>query len=206
MSRYTGSDCKKCRREGEKLYLKGDRCYTEKCALAKRPFAPGHLGRVPKKLSDYGIHLRAKQRAKVCYGISERQFRNYFIKANKAKGVTGTVLLQMLERRLDNVVYRLGIADSRKKARQLVRHGHFLVNGKKVNIPSFLVKIEDAIGIKDKSLELFAPQFEKIKERIVPSWLSLDIKSGEAKIVSLPKRSEIDVPVVEQLIVEFYAR
>ena len=206
MSRYTGADCKKCRREGEKLYLKGDRCYTEKCAVAKRPFAPGHLGRVPKKMSDYGIHLRAKQKARICYGVSEKQFRNYFIKANKAKGVTGTVLLQMLERRLDNIVYRLGMADSRKKARQLVRHGHFLVNGRKVDIPSFLVKVDDAVDIKEKSLALFAGQFEKIKERTVPAWLSLDLKIGKAKIVTLPKRSEIDVPVEEQLIIEYYAR
>lgn len=206
MSRYIGPNCKKCRREEEKLYLKGDRCYTEKCALSKRPFAPGHHGKVPKKLSDYGIHLRTKQRAKTFYGISEKQFRNYFIKANKVKGVTGTTLLQLLERRLDNVVFRLGIADSRKKARQLVRHGHFSVNGRKVNIPSFLVKINDTLDIKEKSLKMFAEQFEKIKERKVPSWLSLDIKSGEAKILNLPRRNEIDVPIEEQLIVEYYAR
>jgi small subunit ribosomal protein S4 len=206
MSRYLGPNCKKCRREGEKLYLKGDRCYTEKCSMSKRPFAPGHHGKVPKKLSDYGIHLRTKQRARAFYGIPERQFRNYFIKANKVKGVTGTMLLQLLERRLDNVIYRLGMADSRKKARQLVKHGHFYVNGRKVSIPSFLVKINDVINIKEKSLVIFAPQIEKIKERKVPSWLSLDIKNGEAKVLSFPKRNEIDVPIEEQMIVEYYAR
>lgn len=208
MARYTGPVCKLCRREGEKLFLKGDKCYSEKCPLNNRNFAPGQHGKGRKKTSEYGLQLRAKQKARRYYGVLESQFYHYFEIAERKSGVTGENLLRILESRLDNVVYRLGWASSRAEARQLVVHGHFIVNGKKTDIPSFLLKAGDVIAIKSKSRES-----AKIKEvleangsRPVPQWLDLNRETLECKVVNLPERSEIDAPVQEQLIVEFYSK
>lgn len=208
MARYTGPVCRLCRREGLKLYLKGDRCYTDKCAIDRRGYAPGQHGAARKKSSEYGIQLRAKQKARRIYGVLEKQFRNYFEKAERQGGVTGENLLRLLERRLDNVVFRLGFASSRAEARQLVRHNHFLVNGHKVNIPSYLVKVGDEIVVKEKSKE--SPRFKEIAEaaahKTPPAWLELDVANLTGKVVSLPSREDIDVPVEEHLIVELYSR
>ena len=208
MSRYTGAVCRLCRREGVKLYLKGDRCYSDKCALSHKSYAPGQHGQSRKKVSEYGIQLREKQKVKRMYGIQERQFRNYFEKAEKQKGVTGENLLRLLECRLDNTVYRLGMASSRVDARQLVRHGHFTVNGKKVNIPSFLVKLNDVVAVKEGSKS--SPKLEAIHETLVhrtaPAWLELDKENMVGKVIALPQREDIDLPITEQLIVELYSR
>lgn len=208
MARYTEAICRLCRREGEKLYLKGDRCYTPKCSVGRRSYAPGQHGQDRKKISEYGIQLREKQKLRRIYGILERQFSGYFSLAERKKGITGENLLQILESRLDNVVYRLGFGASRKEARQLVRHGHFLVNGKKVNIPSFLLKPGDQVTIKEGSLESlkFKENLEDAAGRTVPEWLELDLASHYGKVKVLPTREQIDVPVQEHLIVELYSR
>ncbi|MDA8235071.1 MAG: 30S ribosomal protein S4 [Clostridia bacterium] len=208
MARYTGPVCRLCRREGAKLYLKGDRCYTGKCAIDKRAYAPGQHGQGRKKVSEYGIQLREKQKAKRIYGILEKQFRTYFEKADRQQGITGENLLRLLERRLDNVVFRLGYGSSRTEARQLVRHGHFTVNGRKVNIPSYLVKVGEVIGIAEGSQD--SPKIKELVERAanktIPGWLDLDANANTAKIVAVPSREDIDVPIQEHLIVELYSR
>lgn len=209
MARYTGESCRVCRREGEKLFLKGSRCYTDKCALARRAYAPGQHGQKRKKQSEYGMQLREKQKAKSFYGVLESQFRKYFEEASRRKGVTGTNLLQILESRLDNVVYRLGLATSRAQARQLVRHGHFTVNGVKVNIPSYLTKVGDEIKVKEASAnsEIFKQIVEENeKGRPVPAWLESNLAGRTGKIVAFPAREEIDLPVQEHLIVELYSK
>ncbi|MBZ4654414.1 MAG: ribosomal protein [Peptococcaceae bacterium] len=208
MARYTGPVCRLCRREGLKLYLKGDRCYTDKCAIDRRAYAPGQHGQSRKKTSEYGLQLREKQKARRIYGVLEKQFRNYFEKADRQGGVTGENLLRLLERRLDNVVFRLGFASSRPEARQLVKHNHFTLNGHKANIPSMLVNVGDVIRVKEKSLD--SPKFQEIKELIAhknpPAWLELDRDQMAGKVVALPTREQIDVPVQEHLIVELYSR
>ena len=206
MSRYTGPSCRLCRREGQKLFLKGERCYSEKCALEKRAYAPGQHGQNRKKNSNYGLQLREKQKAKRFYGLQETQFRNYFDKAAAKKGMTGANLLIMLETRLDNAVFRMGFASSRKEARQLVTHGHFTVNGKKADIPSMAVKAGDVIAVKEKSAS--SPKFKEIKEMTIstPAWISIDTNKLEGKILSMPTRDMIDTPVEEHLIVELYSK
>lgn len=208
MARYTGPSCKLCRREGEKLFLKGSRCYTDKCAIARRAYAPGQHGQQRKKLSEYGMQLREKQKARRFYGVLESQFRKYIDMATKMKGVTGENLLKILESRFDNVIYRLGLATSRAEARQLVRHNHFRINGKKVNIPSYLVKPGDIITVAEnsKNLEKFKDILANTGGRIVPKWLEFDADNLTGKVVSLPTREEIDLPVQEHLIVELYSK
>ena len=206
MSRYTCANCKLCRREGQKLFLKGDKCYSVKCPLEKRNYAPGQHGQNRKKMSEYGTQLREKQKTKRFYGMQETQFRNLFEKASKMPGKTGENLLILLETRLDNVVYRLGFAASRKEARQLVTHGHFTVNGKKVNIPSLILSAGDTVAVKEKSQK--SPKFSEIKDMqiSVPSWMEVNANKLEGKVVSLPKREDIDTPVAEHLIVELYSK
>ena len=206
MSRYTDANCKLCRREGQKLFLKGERCYSSKCALERRNYAPGQHGQARKKMSDYGIQFREKQKAKRFYGMQETQFRNLYEKAAKKTGKTGENLLILLETRMDNVVFRLGFASSRKEARQLVTHGHFTVNGKKADIPSMELKAGDVIRVKEKSQS--SPKFKEVKEMsiTVPSWMSVDVEKLEGKIVTLPTRADIDTPVAEHLIVELYSK
>ena len=206
MSRYTDANCRLCRREGQKLFLKGDRCYSSKCAIDRRGYAPGQHGQGRSKISDYGLQLREKQKAKRFYGLQETQFRNLFDKADRKSGITGENLLIMLETRLDNVVFRLGFASSRKEARQLVNHGHFTVNGKKVNIPSYTVKPGDVIKVKEKSTN--SPKFKEVKEMTitVPEWVSVDVEKLEGKVLSVPTREQIDTPVAEHLIVELYSK
>jgi len=206
MARYTGPVCRLCRREGMKLYLKGDRCYTDKCAIARRGYAPGQHGHNKKKLTGYGIQLREKQKLKRVYGIMEGQFKKYFEEAERRKGITGENLLQILETRLDNVVFRMGFASSRAQARQLVRHGHFRVNGKKVNIPSYLVKVGDVISVKETSKDIAVIRENADANRTVPKWIEVDRDNLEGKIVALPSREDIDIPVQEHLIVELYSR
>ena len=209
MARYKDESCRVCRREGEKLFLKGSRCYTDKCAITRRAYAPGQHGQKRKKQSDYGMQLREKQKAKAFYGVLESQFRKYFEEAARSKGVTGTRLLQILESRLDNVVYRLGLATSRSQARQLVRHGHFEVNGVKVNIPSYLTKVGEVVKVKESSAnsEIFKQIVEATENgRPVPTWLEADLSNRTGKIVALPSRDEIDLPVKEHLIVELYSK
>ncbi len=208
MARYTGAVCKLCRREGKKLFLKGDRCYTGKCALERRAYAPGQHGQGRKKNSEYGLQLRAKQQARRYYGIQEGQFHKYFIMAEKKAGVTGENLLQICESRLDNVVYTLGWASSRAEARQLVTHAHYLVNGNKVDIPSYLLKVGDVVSIKSKSRdsEKIKAVVENNASRPVPAWLDLNRDALEAKVVALPTRDQIAADVEEHLIVEFYSK
>lgn len=208
MARYTGAVCKICRREGKKLFLKGDRCYTGKCAIERRAYAPGQHGQNRKKTSEYGIQLRAKQQARRFYGIQEGQFHKYFLMAERKQGVTGENLLRICESRLDNVVYTAGWANSRAEARQLVTHGHYLVNGKKVDIPSYLVKAGDEVSIKRKSLdsEKFKAVLEANASRPVPTWIEVNAEGTSAKIINLPEREQITVPVEEHLIVEFYSK
>lgn len=208
MARYTDAVCKLCRREGKKLFLKGGRCYTGKCSFDRRSYAPGQHGQGRKKTSEYGLQLRAKQQARRYYGIQERQFHKYFLMAERQKGMAGENLLRICESRLDNVVYLLGWASSRAEARQLTSHGHFTVNGRKVNIPSFLVREGDVISVRKRSLES-----EKLKavleanvSRPVPDWLDKNAEKVEAKVVRLPEREQIEVPVEEHLIVEFYSK
>ena len=209
MARYTGAVCRQCRREGQKLFLKGDRCYTGKCALDRRPAqTPGQHGKGRKKLSEYAMQHREKQKTRRYYGVLESQFAKYFEMASSKQGVTGENLLRILESRLDNVVYRLGLAMSRPEARQLVSHNHFSVNGKKVNIPSYLVKAGDVISLNEKSRgsEKFKAVIEANASRAVPAWLDFDKNKLEAKVVNLPNREEIDLPVEEHLIVELYSK
>lgn len=208
MARYTGAVCKLCRREGKKLYLKGERCYTGKCAIERRAYAPGQHGQSRKKATEYGLQLRAKQQAKRYYGIQEGQFYKYFLMAERKQGVTGENLLRICESRLDNVVYLLGWANSRAEARQLVTHGHYKVNGKKVNIPSYLIKAGDEVAIADKSKESTKIQatVEANASRPVPQWLDLNKEVLTAKIIALPTREQIMVPVEEHLIVELYSK
>lgn len=208
MSRYTGPVCKECRREGKKLFLKGDRCYTGKCAIERRSYAPGQHGQNRSKNSEYGMQLRAKQAARRYYGIQEGQFHKYFLMAERKTGMTGENLLKICESRLDNVVYTLGWASSRAEARQLVTHGHYEVNGKKVDIPSYLLKAGDKVAIKSKSRDSVKIKavLEANGSRPVPTWLDLDSQNLEAKVVALPEREQIGTPVEEHLIVEFYSK
>lgn len=206
MARYIGPSCKLCRREGVKLYLKGDRCYTDKCAVVKRAYAPGQHGQSRKKLTNYGIQLREKQKARRIYGVLEAQFRKYYAEADRQKGITGENLLRILEMRLDNVAYRLGFGNSRHESRQLVRHGHFTVNGKKVNIPSYEVKVNDVIAVKEKSRT--TDKFKAFAETAtnVPKWLTVDKDKMEGQVISTPQREDVDIPVNETLIVELYSK
>jgi len=208
MARYTDAVCRLCRREGQKLFLKGDRCYTEKCAADRRPYPPGQHGQGRTKISEYGLQLREKQKAKRYYGVLESQFRGYFNMASKRKGKTGENLLAILETRLDNTVYRLGFAMSRAEARQLVLHGHFLVNGRKVNIPSFLVRPGMIISLKEKSrsLDKLKSVIEANSSRVPPKWLEYDANAMIAKVSTVPAREDIDIPIEEQLIVELYSK
>lgn len=208
MARYTEAVCKLCRREGKKLFLKGDRCYTGKCAIERRSYAPGQHGQNRKKSSEYGMQLRAKQTAKRYYGVQEGQFHKYFLMAEKNQGITGENLLRICESRLDNVVYLLGWASSRAEARQLVTHAHYNVNGKKVNVPSYLLKAGDTVEVKTKSRdsEKFKAVIEANASRPVPAWLDKNAEALSAKVVKLPDREEIAVPVEEHLIVEYYSK
>jgi small subunit ribosomal protein S4 len=209
MARYSGPVCRLCRREGMKLFLKGERCYTDKCAIEKRNFAPGQHGKTRKqKLAGYGVQLREKQKVKRIYGVLEDQFRRYFETADRTRGITGETLLQLLERRFDNVVYRLGLATSRAQARQLVRHGHFLINGKKVDIPSYSLRAGDLVAVRGSSQKnpTIAHAIEEVKGRGIPGWLTFDAGDQAGKILSLPTREQINLPVQEQLIVELYSK
>ena len=208
MARYTGSSCRLCRREGTKLFLKGDRCLSGKCALEKRPNVPGQHGAGRKNVKEYGLQLREKQKAKRYYGVLESQFKGYFEKADKTEGVTGENLLSLLERRLDNVVYRIGLADSRKEARQFVTHGHFRLNGKKVTIPSLIVRAGDVITLREesRSSEKFKNLIEALDTRITPKWIELDKAQVVAKVAALPARDDVDFPFEEHLIVELYSK
>ncbi|MDD5005562.1 MAG: 30S ribosomal protein S4 [Candidatus Omnitrophica bacterium] len=208
MARYIGSSCRLCRSEGIKMFLKGTRCYTDKCALARRAYSPGQHGKTKSKLSNYGLQLREKQKVKRMYGVLERQFRRYFAIASKSKGVTGEMLLQQLERRLDNVVLRCGFAASLTQARQIVRHGMISVNDKRVNIPSYSVGKEEIITVKNKEniQKLIRANVEMTKDRSVPKWIEADTSNLKAKILRLPERDDIAMPVKEQLIVELYSK
>ena len=209
MGRYIGPVCRLCRREGVKLYLKGERCYSPKCAMERRPYPPGQHGQKrARRPSDYAVRLREKQKLRRIYGISERQFRNLFEEASKKKGVTGSVFLGLLESRLDNVVYRLGFAVSRRQARQLVRHGHITVNGRRVDLPSYRGRPGDEIAVAEKSrnLELIRQNLEAMKGRKVGPWLSLDVEGMKGKFLRLPDREDLALPVNEQLVIEFYSR
>lgn len=206
MARYTGPVCRLCRREGIKLYLKSDKCYSDKCPIARRAYAPGQHGQSKKKLSNYGIQLREKQKAKRIYGVLETQFREYYEKADRKKGITGENLLRLLEMRLDNVVFRLGFGGSRAEARQLVRHGHFTVNGKKVNIPSYQVSVGDIIVVRESSRS--SEKFKAFTEvtKTTPQWLEVNMDTLEGKVIAEPKREDIDIPVQETFIVELYSK
>jgi len=209
LARYTGAVCRLCRREGMKLFLKGAKCFSDKCPIEKRNFAPGQHGKDRKaKIVGYGLQLREKQKAKRIYFTQESQFRNYFEKAARSKGVTGELLLQSLERRLDNVIYRLGFAQSRRQSRQLVRHGHVHVNGHKVNIPSYEVSAGEEISIRESSKKLTVLELAKefASHGTLPNWLEVDRDAYKARILSLPKREDIQLPVNEQLIVELYSK
>jgi small subunit ribosomal protein S4 len=208
LARYTGAVCKLCRREGMKLYLKGERCYKDKCGIEKKSYPPGQHGQRRQKLSDYGLQLREKQKVKRFYGVLEAQFRMYFERATRKEGITGEVLLQFLERRLDNVVYRAGFASSRKEARQMVRHNHFLVNGVKVNIPSYLIKEGDVIQVKEKSKEVkrINESLDTAEGREIPQWISTDKANYKSTINRLPLREDINYDIQEHLIVELYSK
>lgn len=208
MARYREAYCRLCRAEGIKLFLKGDRCYSDKCAFERRGYVPGEHGQTRKKQSDYGIQLREKQKLKRMAGMLEKQFKGYFEKADRQKGVTGTNLLLLLERRLDNMVYRMGFANSRNEARQLVRHCHFLVNGKRVTIPSFQVKVGDVVQVKEKSRKVtrILDAMETVARRGIPQWLEIDKEAFSGMVKALPSREELTMPVQEQLIVEFYSK
>jgi len=208
MARYTGSVCRQCRREKIKLFLKGVRCYTPKCAVEKREYVPGMHGQGRRKLSDYGVQLREKQKVKRIYGVLERQFKFYFKNATRSKGVTGAALLTTLERRLDNVVFRMGVVGSRSEARQVVRHGHVIVNNRQVNIPSYPVNAEDTIELKatEKMVERFKSVLEQTKDQAKVAWLAVDAANFKAKVTKLPERSDIQMPIQEQLIVELYSK
>ncbi len=209
MARYTGASCRLCRRENLRLFLKGDRCYGGKCAFERRAFAPGHHGqRRGAKYSDYRVQLREKQKVKRVYGVLEKQFRNYYYRAERQRGITGTNLLILLESRLDNIVYRMGFAASRNQARQMVRHNHFLVNNKKVNIPSYLVKPGDTVEVEEKSRKI--PQvleaMETVVRRGIPNWIEVEKENFRGTLAALPNREDITIPIQEQLVVELYSK
>ncbi len=208
MARYTGAVCRLCRREGQKLYLKGDRCYTNKCSIGRREYAPGQHGMARKKLSEYGLQLREKQKAKRFYGVLEKQFAHYFELASKRKGITGENLLAIIESRFDNIVYRLGFTMSRAEARQMVRHGHFALNGKRVTVASILVKPGDVISLREKStsIEKFKNNLEANASKVVPEWLDFDAAKFEGKMLKYASRQDIDLPLEEHLIVELYSK
>ncbi|EGW39841.1 30S ribosomal protein S4 [Desulfosporosinus sp. OT] len=209
MARYTGPVCRLCRREGLKLFLKGERCYTGKCAIDRRAYAPGQHGQArAKKPTEYGLQLREKQKARRMYGVMEKQFRHYFDEAARRKGVTGENLLSLLERRLDNVIFHLGFASSRPEARQLVNHGHFTINGKKVDIASYSVRAGEVIAVREgsKSSPRMKQLLENLGSRTVPVWLSLDANTAAGTVVALPTREDIQLPIQEHLIVEKYSR
>jgi len=208
LARYRESACRLCRREGLKLFLKGDRCYSEKCAFERRGYAPGEHGQMRRKFSDYGVQLREKQKLRRMYGLLERQFRGYFDRADRRKGITGTNLLVGLERRLDNMVFRMGFANSRTEARQLVRHNHFLVGGKPVNIPSYQVKVGDEVQVREgsRNVQRIAEATETVARRGVPQWLELDRTNFRAVVKTLPAREDLTMPVKEQLVVELYSK
>ena len=207
MARYTDSVCRLCRREGCKLFLKGDRCYSQKCSISKRQAPPGQHGQSRKKMSEYGTQLREKQKVKRAYGVLESQFKKYFEMADKMKGITGENLLSLLERRLDNTCYRLGIGDSRAQARQMVTHGHVLINGKKVDIPSFIVKEGQTISICERSTSKeYFKALKEAGEKTVPKWLEFDLSKLTGKVTALPDREDIDLTIEEHLIVELYSK
>jgi len=208
LARYTGPSCRLCRREGSELFLKGERCYTDKCAIKRRSYPPGQHGQGRIKVSDYGVQLREKQKVRRIYGILENQFRGYFEMADRMKGVTGENLLFILERRLDNVAYRLGFATSRTEARQLVRHGHFTLNGRKVNIPSIQAKAGDVLQLREKSRKIASvtESLEGVVRRGIPQWLELDKDACKGVVKALPVREDITMPIQEQLIVELYSK
>jgi len=209
LARYRGSVCRICRRENMKLFLKGDRCYSDKCAFDRRSYAPGQHGQRRRgKVSDYGIQLREKQKVKRLYGLSEKQFRLFFSRADRQKGITGTNLLVLLERRLDNVVYRLGFVNSRSQGRQFVRHNHFLVNGKKVNIPSYMIQADDVVEVRDKSkkIQSITDSLDAVVRRGIPQWLELEKENFRGMIKGFPVREDITMPIQEQLIVELYSK
>jgi len=208
VARYTGAVCRLCRREGLKLFLKGERCYTDKCAIERRNYPPGEHGQARPKFSEYSVQLREKQKLRRMYGVLEGQFRRYFQMADRAKGVTGEILLQLLERRLDNIVYRIGFATSRSEARQLVRHGHFQVNGRKVNVPSFLVRAGDTVGVRERSQKVTRIQeaLELAQRRGVPDWLEVAPETFSGRVKSLPVRSDLTMPINEKLVVELYSK
>lgn len=208
MARYTGPVCRLCRREGTKLFLKGERCMTGKCALDRRSTVPGQHGAANKKVREYGMQLREKQKTRRYYGVLEKQFVNYFEEADRQEGMTGENLLALLERRLDNVVYRMGMAESRKEARQLVLHGHFTLNGKKVTIPSLSVKVGDVVAVKESSRDSAKIKglMEGMASRLSPKWLEVNKENAAAKVVALPAREDIDFDFNEQLIVELYSK
>ena len=209
MARYTGAVCRLCRREDMKLFLKGERCYTDKCGYERRAYPPGQHGQSRRrKRSDYGEQLREKQKVKRIYGIAEKQFRGYYYKALRAKGVSGHTLIQLLERRLDNVVYRMGFASDHAEARQLVRHGHFTVNGKKVNIPSYLVRARDIVQVRESSQKMarINEALAAVDRRGVPQWIQLDKENFRGAIVQLPSREDVTLPIREQLIIELYSK
>ena len=208
MAKYKDAVCRLCRREGSKLFLKGTRCYTPKCAFSRREYAPGQHGQGRIKLSDYGLQLREKQKLKRIYGVLEKQFRNYFKTANKSKGVTGEILLQLLERRLDNVLFRSGLANSTTDARQVIGHGHVKINGRRNDIPSYSVKIADAVTIENKEgiIKHIKSNIELTKDRGVPKWMAVDTNGLEVKVVKFPTREDIGFPIQEQLIVELYSK
>lgn len=208
MARYTGPSCRLCRRENTELFLKGDRCYTDKCAIKRRNYPPGQHGQGRTKVSDYGTQLREKQKVRRIYGLLEKQFRGYFATADRMKGVTGENLLSLLERRLDNTIYRLGFASSRTESRQLVRHGHFTLNGRKINIPSIQLKAGDVLELREKSRKIIAinDSLESVVRRGIPQWLELDKDAFKGTLKGLPVREDITTPIQEQLIVELYSK
>lgn len=208
MARYTGPLCRVCRREGDKMFLKGDRCFTEKCSVERRKYPPGQHGQRRTKISDYGIQLREKQKTRKSYGLFEKQFRICFHEAESRKGATGEILLQLLERRMDSAVFRMGFAINRREARQFITHGHFTVNGKAVSIPSYLVKAGDVIEVKEKSrkIPVLADNMSRLENRGIPAWVEVDSASFKGKVLHIPSREEMQLPVQEQLIVELYSK
>jgi small subunit ribosomal protein S4 len=208
LARYRGSSCRLCRREKTKLFLKGERCYTDKCTFDRRQYPPGQHGQGRTKFSDYGEQLREKQKVKRTYGVLEKQFRNYFKKAAQKKGVTGENLILLLESRIDNIIYRMGFASSRAEARQLIKHGHFLVNDRKVDVPSFLMKSGETLSVREKSkkIQKIKESMETAEQRGIPRWLELNTDNCLGKVIDLPKRDEITMPIKEQLIVELYSK
>jgi small subunit ribosomal protein S4 len=208
VARYAGAVCRQCRREGLKLFLKGERCYTDKCAIERRNYPPGEHGQARPKFSEYSIQLREKQKLRRMYGVLEGQFRRYFQMADRGRGVTGETLLQLLERRLDNIVYRLGFATSRAEARQLVRHGHFRVNGRKVDVPSYLVRAGDTVMVRERSRQVarIGEALELAQRRGVPEWLEITPEAFSGTVKALPQRSDLTMPINEKLVVELYSK